>query len=74
MLLTNGWKSPFVKRETGGFYNGKKELFNISQNESYLNPEKLLKIYKTTERVLHNRRKNIMEELKLFTIIFGTEY
>jgi hypothetical protein len=51
-----------------------KELFNISQNESYLNPEKLLKTYKTTERNLHNKGKNKSVELRLFTIISRTEY
>jgi hypothetical protein len=69
-------KSPFAKGETGGFYPApalKKIVRNILQNESYLNLEKLLKTYKTTECVLHNGAKNNPEELRLFTIIFGTQ-
>ena len=51
-----------------------KELFNISQNEPYLNPKKWLIIYKTNEAVLHNRQKNENGKSRLYYIKLGTQF
>jgi hypothetical protein len=63
-----GFFPPFTPKKQGSI------SCNILQNEPYLNPEKQLKTYKTTECVSHNTGKNNAAELRLFTIIFGTEF